>query len=178
MAQIRTPRAVVIAAGSPAHGDDGVGGAVLSVLGDLPGLDGAAVLARCDGDPAALIELWDGFEHAVVVAAARGGIERVGYVYRSELLRGDGAMGFVPSGRGCGFGQAVRLADVLGRLPRRLSLYAVHGHDFAAGDRISRAVAALVPTLAGRIRQEVLTAGRATAAAETAHVGASHRSRR
>lgn len=105
MSDAAKPAAVVIGIGAVARGDDGFGAAVLGALYDLPGLGGRVRLAACDGEPARLIELWDGFEHAIIVDTTRGGAERYGYVYRDELPRRPQAPvsgGFAPNGRRCG----------------------------------------------------------------------------
>lgn len=156
-------RLIVIGVGTELRGDDGFGAAVVEALRDQPGLGGRVVLARCDGEPSRMIDLWDGYERAVVVDSVRGGTERHGYLYRRDLKR-DGPGGGVtrnlrePRGNShaAGFGAAVRLAEVLGRLPSHLVLYAVHGRDFSLGAPLSQPVAAAVPQLASRIRQEVL----------------------
>jgi hydrogenase maturation protease len=153
------PAVVVIGVGAVPRGDDGFGVAVLAALYDLPGLGGRVRLAACDGDPARLIELWDGFEHAIIVSTTRAGAERHGYVYRGELPRGEESPesdGFAPGDRRCGFATAVRLAESLNRLPRRLTYYTVRGRDFDLGERTSPPVAAVVAALAARIRREVL----------------------
>lgn len=159
------PEVVVIGVGTGMRGDDGFGAAVVAALLEPPGLGGRAQLAFCDGEPTRMIDLWDGYRHAIVVDALRGADERHGFVYRDELdgherrassraLRNAGE----PSGatHALGLGVAVRLAEVLGRLPGRLTLYAVHGQDFSLGAGLSRPVAAAVPRLAERIRRDVL----------------------
>jgi hydrogenase maturation protease len=156
-----TPDTLVIGSGAAARGDDGFGAAVLAALRDLPDLGGRARLVLCDGDPYRMVELWRGFEHVIVVGTARGGAERHGYIYRGETIWGrEGDPGAVAAaaGHGCGIRLALRLADSLGALPRRLTSYAVHGRVFAAGDRVSGPVAAVVPALAARIHREVLAA--------------------
>jgi hydrogenase maturation protease len=156
-------RTIVIGVGSELRGDDGFGAAVVEALRDQPGLGGRVVLARCDGEPSRMIDLWDGYLRAVVVDAVRGGTERHGFLYRRDLRSGTpigGAARDLREPRGnthaAGFGAAVRLAEVLGRLPDHLVLYAVHGRDFGLGAPLSQPVAAAVPQLASRIRDEVL----------------------
>jgi len=149
-----TPSSIVIGVGTELRGDDGFGAAVIEALRDRPGLGGRVALARCDGEPSRMIDLWDGYDHAVVVDAVRGGNERYGFLYRRDLR--TGAPG-EPRGNShaAGLGAAVRLAGVLGRLPGRLILYAVHGHDFTLGAPLSRPVAAAVPELVDRISREL-----------------------
>lgn len=154
---------IVIGVGTELRGDDGFGAAVIEALRDQPGLGGRALLARCDGEPSRMIDLWDRYERAVVVDCVRGGAEQPGFLYRRDLEAGrpiGGATRDLREPRGnthaAGFGAAVRLAEVLGRLPGHLVLYAVQGRDFGLGAPLSQPVAAAVPQLAARIRGEVL----------------------
>ena len=151
---METARSIIIGVGTELRGDDGFGAAVIESLRDRPGLDGRVVLARCDGEPSRMIDLWEGYESAVVVDAVRGGDERYGFLYRRDLRLGSAGE---PRGNShaAGLGAAVRLADVLGRLPARLILYAVHGHDFTLGAPLSHPVAAAVPELVDRISREI-----------------------
>lgn len=171
------PQIIVIGVGMELRGDDGFGAAVISALETQPGLGGRAQLARCDGEPARMIDLWEDYRCALVVDAARSGTERCGFVYRRDLTsdampRPGGLKSLEPRigigvGTGsepeggshtAGLGMAVRLGQVLGRLPGRLILYAVHGRDFRLGAPLSQPVAMAVPQLANRISREVLGA--------------------
>jgi hydrogenase maturation protease len=168
------PKTVVIGVGSGMRGDDGFGAAVLAALDDLPRFGGRLRLVGCDGESARLIDLWDGFDHAIVVDAAHDPAARAGRLYRRELalahwpglFGADPGPAVEPAGNGhaAGFGTAIRLAEALGRLPDRLTLYAVNGTDFTLGAPLSRRVAAAVPKLATRIRRDLLTQYRLSAA--------------
>jgi len=156
------PRTIVIGVGTELRGDDGFGAAVIESLRDQPGLGGRVQLARCDGEPSRMIDLWDGYERAFVVDSARGGTERYGFLYRRDLVAGSAAEAALrelrePGGNShaVGLGAAVRLAEVLGRLPGRIVLYAVHGRDFGFGAALSQPVAIAVPELAARIGREI-----------------------
>ena len=46
----------------------------------------------------------------------------------------------------------------LGRLPDRLILYGIEGHDFAAGETLSPEVATAVDKVLGRVREEIQSA--------------------
>lgn len=163
----RTTNTIVIGVGTDLRGDDGFGAAVLAALRNEPGVVGRAQLAVCDGEPARMIDLWEGYQYALVVDAVRGGNERYGFVYRRDLTaavgsreRGAarGATGTEPNGNShaAGLGAAVRLGQVLDRLPGRLILYAVHGRDFRLGAPLSGPVAQAVPQLVTRITREIL----------------------
>lgn len=157
-------RTAVIGMGSEMRGDDGVGGAVLAALDDLPRFGGRLRLARCDGEAARLIDLWDGFDHAIVVDAAHDPAEPPGRLYRRELSLAHWPGRFGPdevaepagNGHAAGFGTAIRLAEALGRLPDRLTLYAVNGADFTLGAPLSSEVAEAAGRLAAHLREDLL----------------------
>lgn len=158
------PTTVVIGVGSGMRGDDGFGAAVLAALDDLPRFGGRLRLVSCDGESARLIDLWDGFDHAIVVDAAHDPSAPRGRLYQRELslAHWPGRFGSTPAaepvgnGHAAGFGTAIRLAEALGRLPDRLTLHAVNGADFTLGAPLSPAVAEAVPKLAARIRRDLL----------------------
>ncbi|HET9173368.1 MAG TPA: hydrogenase maturation protease [Actinospica sp.] len=153
---------VVIGVGNELRGDDGFGGAVLESLRERLRPEDGVVLARCDGEPSRLIELWDGFDHAIVIDVARDGPNRCGHLHHRELIGADGhaappPAGAEPAGNGhaLGPGTALRLADALGRLPARLTLLAVSGRNFDVGAPLSAPVAAAVPVLVRCVRREL-----------------------
>lgn len=162
--------AIVIGVGSELRGDAGFGIAVIEALRAQPGLAARVRLARCDGEPPGMIELWDGYDCALVVDAARGGEQAYGFLCRHDLPRAallgsSGPWPGTPPGGGsgasphvAGLRAAVRLGHTLGRLPDRLILYAVHGRDFRPGAPLSRPVQAAVPQLAARISRDLLSA--------------------
>ncbi len=181
------PQIIVIGVGTELRGDDGFGAAVIEALRVQPGLGGRVQLARCDGEPARMIDLWEGYRCALVVDAVRGGAERYGFVYRRDLTSdavpprpggarrpepriGGGGSSVDPhsgtsvrawtepegNSHAAGLGAAVRLGQVLDRLPGRLILYAVHGREFRLGAPLSRPVSMAVPQLVNRITREVL----------------------
>jgi hydrogenase maturation protease len=156
----RAPQTIVIGVGTDLRGDDGFGAAVLDGLRAQPSVSAYAQLAVCDGEPARLIDLWHGYRNALIVDAVRGGTERYGFVYRRDLTAMIGASESRSEPRGnshaAGLGAAVRLGQVLDRLPGRLILYAVHGRDFRLGVPLSEPVAMAVPELVNRLAREIL----------------------
>lgn len=167
-AAARSPQTIVIGMGIDIRGDDGFGAAVLEALRRQPDLAARAQLARCDGEPAQMIDLWQDYRCALVIDAVRGGPERYGFVYRRQLTPGPttrpsgpgsrSGAGNAPGGNihAASLGAAIRLGQVLDRLPEQLVLYAVHGRDFRLGAPLSGPVAAAVPHLASRISRELL----------------------
>ncbi|KUJ66836.1 peptidase M52 [Streptomyces albus subsp. albus] len=150
----RPSRIAVIGVGNEFRRDDGVGPAVIARLerfaADRPLPDGTGLWSS-DGDPGRLIGLWEDAELAVVVDAAHARPRHPGRVHQLEL---DGCETWQPgaaSTHGLGLGTAVELARTLGRMPRRLIVYAVEGADSSLGTGLTSAVAAAVEPLVERI---------------------------
>lgn len=145
---------VVIGIGNPYRRDDGVGPAVLELL--RAGGPTGALLAESDGEPAALIELWDGAPLALVVDAVHtpadsrhagqpGRVHRLG-VHHPAYRAG------AASSHGVDLGEAVDLARVLGRLPRRMLLYGIEAGEVGFGVGLTPAVARSAERVAAEIK--------------------------
>jgi hydrogenase maturation protease len=130
---------VIIGVGNEYRQDDGVGPVVLQ---RLRGFDlNAVALADSDGEPASLIELWDGADLAIVVDAVQAhGLP--GRIYRLGLHHPAGMQTRAASSHAVSLGEAVRLARVLGRMPQRLLLYGVQTAVVEPGVGLTPAVAA------------------------------------
>jgi hydrogenase maturation protease len=109
-----------------------------------------------DGDPAGLLDLWDGADLAVVVDAVRSPHGTAGQLYRVEVNAETAVMpASAVSSHSIGPGEAVELARALGRLPRRLVIYGVEGCTFAPGRHLSSEVEASIAVAVDRIAAEV-----------------------
>ena len=143
----------MICIGNPFRRDDGVAGAIAERLRfRLPA--GAAVV-ELDGEPARVVEAWDDVDLAVVVDAARSGVDP-GQVRRIEV----DADVVLPAGprtstHGQSLADALLLGRALGRMPRRLVVHAVEGDDFGHGPGLSAMVAAAVPGVADGVLAEL-----------------------
>ena len=140
-----TSRVVVIGVGNPSRRDDGVGWVVAAAAGRR--LGDAADIRLCDGDPARLLDAWTDVELAVVVDAMRSGA-RPGAI---RVVAADGLTELPPSpgpvgSHSLGIGQALALGRALGRLPGRLVVIGLEGHDHDFGDELSTPVATAVGT--------------------------------
>ena len=156
------PGRVLIGIGNPYRRDDGVGPALIEALGaaSLPGVR----LIAADGEPAALIDAWQGTGLAVIVDAVLCEPPRPGQVHRTVWDSGGQAGGLLAaaagpgrptaSTHGPGVPDAVRLAEVLGRCPGRLVVFAVEAADLGFGPGLSAAVAASLPRLSSAVRAE------------------------
>jgi hydrogenase maturation protease len=144
----------VIGVGNPWRSDDAVGLAVARELaGTLP--EGVDVLER-EGEPASLIDTWEGAESvwladAISSGAAAGTVRRLDageHELPAEMFR--------TSTHHLGLAEAVELARALGKLPQHLVVYGIEGATFDIGDELTPEVRAASERVAGAIREEVL----------------------
>lgn len=142
---------VLLAPGNRWRGDDGAGPAVLDrVVPDLAGLTNFRAV-ESPADSLAMLNAWDGADWLIVIDAAITGAAP-GTVHRF-----DGDPGALPrqlaacSSHGLGLSQAIALAQSLGRLPARLSGWAVEAAGFEMGAPLSNAVADAVEVVASEL---------------------------
>lgn len=130
-------------------GDDGVGCLVAERIRRV-----ASTQVRIfvpGGDCISLLDAWTGADLAIVVDAAASGAP-VGFVHRL-----DGVGAILPnevarcSTHGVGLREVLALAEVLGRLPKRLLLYAIEGREFAPGAAPSAETLAAIDDVVLRI---------------------------
>lgn len=149
-------RAVVIGVGNDYRHDDGIGPAVARRLESLriP----AVTVARCDGEPTSLLDLWADVELAVVVDAVRCDPSTPGRVWRTtvEALRGCAR---ATGTHALGIPDALPLARVLGRAPAELVVVAVEAQRLDPGVGLSGPVAAAVPDAVAAVLSELARLG-------------------
>jgi hydrogenase maturation protease len=135
------PPAVVVAGlGNEHRRDDGVGLIVAAVLAArFPDARDVGPVA----DPLDLLGLWDGARMALVVDAVRSG-GRAGTVHVVELS-GLAEHSGVTSTHGISVSGALRIAEAIGRAPRRVVMIGIEGARFDPGVGLSPAVAVAVP---------------------------------
>ena len=107
------------------------------------------------GDPARMIEAWDGAALAIVVDTVRIDPAAPGRLYRLVLERGRLAPGSPVSSHGLGLGEAIGLAQALGRMPGRLIVHAVEAGDVGMGTGLTAAVAAATARLADAVLRDL-----------------------
>jgi hydrogenase maturation protease len=142
----------VIGCGNAFRGDDGAGIMLVRRLREL----GVAAL-EIEGDASALVEAWNGADDVILVDAVVTGAPP-GTVHLWEGGRARLPPGPCTSSHGLGIAEAVGLAHVLGRLPRRFRLYGFEGRRFAPGSAASPEVLLAVEAVARRIAAEVADA--------------------
>jgi hydrogenase maturation protease len=141
------PSCVVIGIGNPWRRDDGIGPAVADAINRGTGAPVAVVVL--DGEPGRLLECWHGADVAVVVDAVRAD-DPPGTV----RIFGTGPCPPVARASSHAFGitDAIELGRRLDQLPGRLIGIGVVGADFAHGQRLTPAVAAVVEPTARLVR--------------------------
>jgi hydrogenase maturation protease len=142
----------LIGVGNRFRGDDAAGLLVAERLrAELTEIE----VLELEGDPAGLLDAWDGADAVIVVDAVSSGsppgtIHRVDAI--EEELPGDV---FRASTHALGLAEAVALARALGGLPRSLVVYGLEGGAFEAGESLSPPVHAAVEQVAALVREEV-----------------------
>lgn len=129
---------LVIGIGNRYRGDDAFGCIVASELADQmpPGMD----CVEHDGEPAGLMDCWQGAQSVFLVDAVSSGAE-AGRVFRFDLARQALPEEFnLYSTHAFGIPQAVELARALGKLPAEIMFIGVEGGNFDAGEELSPAL--------------------------------------
>jgi len=136
-------RLTVIGIGNPLRGDDAVGLIVAREVRAAATADIAVI--ELEGEPASLIAAWEGAGPTVVVDAVASGAPA------GTVTVVDATDAPLPpslsaaSTHALGLGEAIELARVLDRLPKRLVVVGVEASEFAPGRPLTPAVAAAVP---------------------------------
>jgi hydrogenase maturation protease len=145
-------RPLVIGVGNELRGDDGAGIAVARRLRARADLD----VRELQGEPTGLLDTWEGHDTVVLVDTMRSGVQP-GAIRRIDASRTPlpPALGGSTSTHAVGLGEALELARALGRLPRRVVVYAIEGRRFEAGAPMSDAVRSGVDELAEHLLEEV-----------------------
>lgn len=133
-------KTLIVGLGNRFRRDDAVGLAVAAQLKTLP-LEHTTVLAH-EGDLTALLELWQGYDLAVLIDAtfsksSPGTIRR----FEGEIKPQDY---FTFSTHAFDLSQLLELAKTIKRLPPKLLLYGIEGESYEFGEGLSDSVSAAV----------------------------------
>ncbi|GIF02056.1 hydrogenase maturation protease [Paractinoplanes rishiriensis] len=148
-------RRVVIGVGNDYRRDDGVGPRLVAALTALPDLADVELFTS-DGEPSRMLDLWSGAELAVVVDTLRAPGRPAGTWFEVDLGTAVLPEPAAAGTHGAGLGTAVRLGEVLDRLPRRLVVLVVCGAEFGFGVGLSAPVQAALVPVSERVRELVI----------------------
>jgi 1-phosphofructokinase len=144
----------VVGIGNFLRGDDGIGLAVARGVHrrELP--HGVGVIEH-QGDPVALLERWASADAVVIVDAVRSG-STPGTITRFDSSSTPLPARFAPacSSHAAGLAETIELGRALGRLPRRVIVYAVEGEQFDAGAALGEGVARVLEQAVDAVHAE------------------------
>lgn len=144
---------LVIGIGNRDRGDDALGCLVAEAV-KLAVSEGVCVVEH-DGEPATLMDLWQGFDWVIVVDVVRIGRPP------GSLCHFDLAAQPLPpqfnrtSTHAFGLAEAVELGRALGKLPAHLQFYGAEGKSFEAGAQLSQELRSSLGTLRGMILETI-----------------------
>jgi hydrogenase maturation protease len=139
---------LIIGCGNRDRGDDGAGVLVAERLRGL-GIDAQT----SPGGALELIEAWDGADDVVVVDAVETGTA-AGKVWLWDGGPVTRQRSLSVSTHGFGVAEAIKLAHILHRLPKRLRVFGIEGRRFDVGGDLSPEVLHAVEEVAQQIRTE------------------------
>jgi hydrogenase maturation protease len=141
---------LIIALGHEYRKDDGFGAYVLRELEKEAA--GSGQLLFHEGDVSDLLERWSDRRVIVIDACESQGVPGRLHVLKPLLLPC-----LVPedpvSSHGLGLAKTIELGEVLGKLPRDLTVFTVEGRDFSSGEGLSEEVGAAVGQALGSLRK-------------------------
>jgi hydrogenase maturation protease len=136
---------LVIGCGNRDRGDDGAGLMVAERLREL-----GVNVEMCAGESLALIEAWGRADDVILVDAVVTGA-RLGTVWLWDDQTAQIQRSLTTSTHGFGVAEAIQLARILDRLPKRLRLFGIEGRRFDVGGEVSPEVGRAIEELAQRI---------------------------
>ena len=151
----------VIGVGNRDRGDDGIGPIVADVV---DARDPQVLTYVAEGDLSGLAMLWQSDQDVVIVDATASGRPPGSIVEIDALAEPLTVDTGLVSSHGVGLAEAIELARLLDRLPRRLTIIGVEATTFEQFDDLTPAVLAAVPAVVDRVHAIV----------DTAHQGADH----
>lgn len=120
--------------------DDGAGRYIVRQLRSKFDFVSNASFAEAHGEGSSLMEMWQGFDKAVIFDAVRRGSEP-GKCYHLQADSDNIPTDFFKySSHAFSLAEAVELARVLDKLPGSLEIFGVEGEDFSHGEGLSSQV--------------------------------------
>jgi hydrogenase maturation protease len=158
-----TGKTLIIGIGNRYRGDDALGCLLVDKLRHALSTQGLSnefitnnvELIEHDGEPAALIDCWQGYSTAILIDAVASGAT-AGSLHHIDLQAQALPDQFRSySTHAFGIREAVELARVLGKLPPRILFYGVEGESFAANTELSGTLKKAAVILQQQIMSEI-----------------------
>jgi hydrogenase maturation protease len=147
---VNASRSAVLCLGNRFRGDDAFGLLVADRL-----RESSVPVFECADEPTRLLDSWSRLDLLVIVDAARTGVA-AGTVRRIELGKSRPLDGLgLTSSHAFGIEETLEVARALGRLPRRVVIYAVEAKELSTGGALTPAVAAAVEPVVRSVRSEL-----------------------
>lgn len=128
-------KTLIIGIGNRFRGDDALG--CLMAENIKPAVAEIADVMEHDGEPASLIESWQGRSKVILIDAVSSGV-MAGTIHQVDLGKTALPDQFRSySTHAFGIAEAVELARVLGKLPPKVLFYGIEGKSFAADTKLS-----------------------------------------
>jgi hydrogenase maturation protease len=107
------------------------------------------------GEPAGLMEAWQGFEHVILVDAVFSG-DDAGTIHYFDLSEEKLPASFAkPTSHAVGVAEAVEFARVLGKLPPKIEFYGIEGKDYDSGEKLTPIVRSAMGNLLNKIISKI-----------------------
>lgn len=146
---------VVIGVGNSIRGDDALGPHVATLLRERAGKD-VKVVEHAGGPE--LLEFWGDAEFVVIVDAVCSG-SVPGTVHRLDVKDDPLPTNLFPaSTHALGVAEAVELARVLDRMPKKMVVFGIEGKQFNLGAEISPELEPAIQDVVERVLKEVADA--------------------
>jgi hydrogenase maturation protease len=147
------PPVLLIGVGNEYRSDDGLGIYAVREIGrrGIPGV----VIAEQNGEGAALMDAWQGYDRVFIVDAINSGGASGSMLRIDALSETIPAHFFHYSSHSFGVIEAIEMARVLNRLPQRLVLYGIEGKQFDVGPGLTDCVIKRMPDMLSSIEREL-----------------------
>ena len=140
----------VISVGNDLYGDDGVGTAVIEMLGQIPEMKGIELVNGAT-DALGLIDHFDDTEHVILIDAAQMG-EKPGTVkvFSKDEVKLKIKMDHLTV-HGMSLAEAFDIAKAIDKLPEKITIIGIEPENIGISEKLSDVVAESIPDVIAQI---------------------------
>lgn len=148
-----TAKTLIVGIGNRFRGDDALGCVIADEIKKQ--VSNSVEVIEHNGDPAALIDLWQGYSQVILIDAVSSGAEP-GTMHYVDLRQQSIPEVFRNySTHALGIAEAVELARVLGKLPLSIVFFGIEGEDFKSASPLSPQLQHAVKELPSKIMEVI-----------------------